>query len=199
MRVCAIGRAVSGNCRGRYALLLGDWSLDGPPGSPLNADYPFQRTTDDPPSPYTRHNHVEPPVANNNDQRNWPYKQMAWELFKASGAGYHAGQPGLSASLQMAKAMEPTRKNFSMAENLYNERQPHADDLPPAQDGEDFAFSYAGPERGSQDVFPTSCPPCHFNTNGTATVDGPREGEALWLGHRWIDVRRPCFLGLECN
>jgi len=199
LRICSVGRAVSGNCRGRYSLLLGDWSLDGPLNSQLSADMPWLRRIPDPPYPsgYPHTPPVEAPVPNHTELRNEPYWYMARELWELSGAGYRAGQRvGLSASMQMANAMEPARR-YRASERLYDERQPN-DDPRRLVPGEDFAFSYAGPERGSADVYNTTCPACHFNTNGTVTVDGPREGYPDTLGHRWNrDRRQPCFLGLD--
>lgn len=196
MTVCSAGRAVSGTCRGRYALLLGDWSLDGPLNSDLSADHPFARGRDN--SYPTYDNTPAYKTAfdprNTNQPRNSPYRRMARELFVLSGAPYYAGQPGTSSSIAFADAMEPMRR-FNTREALYNERQPDQS----TGFGEDFAFSYAGPERGSQDVFETTCPPCHFNTNGTAPVDGPLGTRPLKVTTRWMDLRNDCFLGIDCR
>ena len=125
------------------------WSLDGPLDSPLSADMPWLRRVPDPPYPpgYPRVPPMDVPIPNHTELRNEPYWYMARELWVLSGSGYQAGQGGLSASIQMANAMEPVRR-YRASERLYNERQPNGNPrrLVP---GDDFAFSYAGPERGN--------------------------------------------------
>lgn len=196
MRVCSTGRAVGGTCRGRYSVLLGDWSLDGRRNDRLSADHPFARDRDNSYPSYDNSGAYKAAFdpKNTNEPRNSPYRRMARELFVLSGAPYYAGKPGTSSSIAFADAMEPKRK-FSTREALYNERQPDQS----TGFGEDFAFSYAGPERGSQDVFETSCPPCHFNTNGTSPVDGPLGTRPLKVSRRWMELRRDCFLGIDCR
>jgi hypothetical protein len=69
LRICGVGPSVGNRCRGSLAVLLGDWSLDGPRGSDLNRDVPRER-----PAGYNR-----------------SYEAMVRQLFMRSGQPYGAG------------------------------------------------------------------------------------------------------------
>lgn len=167
LRICGVGPSVGNRCRGGLAVLLGDWSLDGPRGSYLNHDVPRRR-----PSGYNR-----------------SYEAMVRQLFEKSGEPYGAGtrsEPDHSSRFAGAVAGE----------------RPH--------DARTFYMTFAGVETLDQGFRYTdvlhggTCRGCHFNTAGTAVVDGPIYDEAnpgsVRPSTTWYELRRPCFLGLRgCN
>lgn len=167
LRLCGVGPSVGRRCRGSYAVLLGDWSLDGPRGSYLNHDVPRER-----PGGYNR-----------------SYEAMVRDLFMKSGRPYGAGfqrEPDHSSRFAGAVAGE----------------SPH--------DVRTFYMTFAGVETVREGIRSTdvlhggSCRACHFNTAGTAVVDGPIHddvnGGPMRPSTTWYELRRPCFLGLGgCN
>jgi hypothetical protein len=167
LRLCGVGPSVGNRCRGGYAVLLGDWSLDGPQGHYLNHDVPRRR-----PGGYNR-----------------SYEAMVERLFETSGRPYGAGRQG-----------EPDHSS-RFAGAVAGER-PH--------DARTFYMTFAGVETITEGFRYTdvlrggSCRGCHFNTAGTAVVDGPIRDDHTGGPTRptttWYELRQPCFLGLGgCN
>jgi hypothetical protein len=176
LRICGVGPSVGIRCRGNLAVLLGDWSLDGPLGSYLNHDVPIK------PFPSGRR-----PAGYNRS-----YEAMVEQLFIKSGEPYGAGG---------GRGSEPDYS--SIFAGAVGGARPH--------DARTFYMTFAGVEtidegfRYTDVLHGGTCRGCHFNTAGTAVVDGPiydgfSSSSPVRPTTTWYELRRPCFLGLRgCN
>jgi hypothetical protein len=81
IQLCGVGRAKNGACQGRYAVLLGDWALDGLPTSDATKNLMLAKEHDQ-----------------EHQTGNLPYKAMVQHLYEVSGTGYGANQHNYQAS-----------------------------------------------------------------------------------------------------
>ncbi|MFL5318133.1 MAG: hypothetical protein ACJ790_00655 [Myxococcaceae bacterium] len=180
LKLCGAGRAVSGSCTAGYAVLLGDWGLDGNPGDLIVRDSVLPENKTDQGKP-----------------TNTPYRKMVEALFEESGARYDAGgkTPGAASRFAMriggklGKAYQaPTNeKQFYMS--YAGSEHDYVDML----DGPTFAQTQAECARRGGTCNPATCTNCHFNTAGTQPVNGNPKPKPQ---DDWENLRKPCFLGL---
>ncbi|MBK7857045.1 MAG: hypothetical protein IPJ65_00215 [Archangiaceae bacterium] len=165
--LCGAGRAKNGRCPEAYAVLLGDWAVDGRRGAPITHNLPLPLETD------TQTSHPN---------NNLPYRDMVRRVFLASGdkPNYQAGDPGEAASAKFQRRMSNMKR-------LHNEQNFYMSYAGVESDYGDML---------SPDTpIPARCRTCHFNTTGTQTVNGnPDIPDKMRNDYRYL--RRPCFLGI---
>jgi hypothetical protein len=171
IRLCGAGKVVGAGCPAGYPVLLGDWALDGQPGSKITRDSIL------PESPNVDVN-----------AGNVPYRSLVRRLFRTSGERYDAdgNTPGASGRFA-AKLGGQLQPGYERPVDKHTEKK--------------FYMSYSGSEHDYVDMLEPekripdpSCRVCHFNTAGTQQVNGnPRPDDP---DDDWRTLRKPCFLGL---
>jgi hypothetical protein len=170
IRLCGAGRALGQQCQAGYAVLLGDWALDGRAGTPMVRDTVLPESRGQPPM-----------------QSNVPYRQMVRTLFVDSGQGYNADAAGNGASGRFAAKL-------SMRLNPPGTAEGHRDrKFYMSYSGSEHAYGdqlkWRFRPSGTQECWVV----CHFNTAGTQPVHG---NPSLNNIDDWRNRRQPCFLGL---
>jgi hypothetical protein len=151
IELCGAGRAHGSSCDGRYAVLLGDWALDGAPRSNATKNLMLERE------------------GHQDDQTgNLPYKEMVRQLFEKSGHDYHANQGTPQASLRylskLANQGAPNGNNETQFVMSYAGVEADYGDMLPM----DFQI-------------PPGCAACHFNTAGTQPANGNPDVPAPYI------------------
>jgi hypothetical protein len=168
LKLCGAGRAAGGSCPGEYKVLMGDWAIEGPPGSMLNADHT---------------------VAERNDafDRNDSYHDIVRHLFEQSGQKYDANRDvGRSPAMEFARWIGGYVPDGPHMGAPMDERAFYMSYAGPEHD---YLDSLAGAPSSSG----ASCTLCHYNTTGTSPVTGP---QAYMPDPNWKKIRSRCFLGL---
>jgi hypothetical protein len=170
IRLCGAGRPVGQSCQGGYAVLLGDWALDGVRGSPITKDSVLPESAA-----------VAPGSGNQ------PYRQMVHTLFVDSGQRYSADALGQGASGIFAARLSARVNGPGYAEG-HRDRKFYMSYAGSEHNyGDQLEWRYRPP--GTRECWTT----CHFNTAGTQPAHGNPD---LAPADDWRNRRKPCFLGL---
>jgi hypothetical protein len=141
IQLCGAGKAENGACKGRYAVLLGDWALDGPPRSSATKNLML-----------AKENQQASQVGN------LPYKAMVQRLYEVSGRGYGANQGRYQASAQFLSKLANQQPiinetdfamSYSGVEGGYGDLLKFSAAIPPSCSGCHFNTSGTQPANGN--------------------------------------------------